>query len=82
MTLAPTVRPLAWTVHIHRTDETHCAESILGRYAAWVDKGVAYALVPGARERAAVGTVLGDAQRHCQDDLARRVLSALDLGEG
>ena len=80
MTQAPTVRALAWTVHFHRTNETHCAESILGRYAAWVDKGVAYAIVPGAFARAAVGTELGDAKRHCQEDLARRVLSALDLG--
>ncbi len=80
MTQPPSVKPLAWTVHYHRTDETHCAESILGRYAAWTDRGVAYAIVPGAFARAAVGTELADAQRHCQEDLARRVLSALDLG--
>lgn len=74
----PSVKPLSWMVNVNQGQETHYAESVLGRYAAWVDGGVAYVIVPGAMARAPAGKTLEEGMARCQEDFSTRILGALE----
>jgi len=82
MRTTPRVKPLYWLVHVYRGTETSVAETVLGRYAAWVAEGRAYVIVPGALARGEAGTVLEEAKAAAQADFTARILSALDIRGG
>lgn len=73
----PRVRDLDWQVDFTDGEETRFADSVLGRYCAWVRKGVAYVVIPGASRPEPSGETIEDALRHAQADFERKVLSAL-----
>lgn len=75
--MAPRVRDLDWQVDVTDGEETRFSDTVLGRYCAWVRKGVAYVIIPGATSPESSGATIEDALRHAQSDFERKILSAL-----
>lgn len=76
------MKPLQWKKHVHENgEETYTAESVIGRYAAWVKEGSAKLIIPGTANPVVVGAFIEDAYSHASNDVRRRILSAFDLAD-
>lgn len=71
------VRKVNWTVLPDGNESTHVAETVVGKYAAWVSDGKAYAILPHAQARQLVGSTIDDALAFAQNDFDRQIRSAL-----
>lgn len=76
------VKELTWQVGYEHGKATHFVDTILGRYAAWVDKDVAYVLIPDAKTnllslRQPVGERIEEAKQAAQADFDFKIRSAL-----
>lgn len=76
------IKPLQWTKHVHDNgEETYTAESVIGRYAAWIKEGSAKLIIPGNANPVVIGTSMEDAYSHASNDIRRRILSAINLSD-
>lgn len=68
---------LDWSIGGEEHEETHYAETIIGRYAAWTKSGEAHVIVPKAYRSQVVGSRVEDALSFAQTHFASQILSQL-----
>lgn len=74
------VADLAWAVDVTGGEETHYADSVVGRYVAWEKRGTGFVILPNAMMRREAGSTVADARAAAQDDFVARISSALVRG--
>ena len=74
---AQRVRPIPWLVDEGAGGLTHHAQTVVGYYAAWEDRGEGRVIVPHATSYRPAGRSAEDAKAAAQADYEARIISAL-----
>ncbi|CAH1692448.1 conserved hypothetical protein [Hyphomicrobiales bacterium] len=76
------IKSLPWQLEVENGQETRFADSVIGRFVAWEERGKAYAILPALpraemQNRRHVGAAIEDALAFCQQHFDAAIRSAL-----